>query len=252
LDHEEDREDVDAALAPLFHDGTIGQAVARLTSGKEATVWCCEAGPALEGQAGGLVAVKVYRSEHDRSFRGHATYLDSSRIPGRRVRLAIDKRTRAGREMMFGIWVEQEWEALRDLWADGVSVPRPLRRAGHAIAMEYLGDEDGPAPLLRQVRLDRATTRRVLLGLLDEVERMLGLHRVHGDLSPYNVLWWQDRARIIDLPQTVDPRFEPQARAMLERDVTRLTDWAARSGVEHDPMRHCRRLWDRFRRGEVG
>ena len=85
----------------------------------------------------------------------------------------------------------------------------------------------------------------------DEVEAMLGGNRVHGDLSPYNVLWWKNRARIIDLPQAVDPRFQPEARGMLERDVTRLTDWAARRGIDHDPIRHVRRLWHRWKMGDV-
>ncbi len=66
---------------------------------------------------------------------------------------------------------------------------RPLREMlftleDSAILMDYIGNEATPAPLL--------------LGAED---------RVHGDLSPYNILYWDEQITIIDLPQMVDPRF---------------------------------------------
>jgi hypothetical protein len=55
---------------------------------------------------------------------------------------------------------------------------------------------------------------------------------VHGDLSPYNVLVWNDVLVFIDFPQAVDPQ-EPRRRAAPARhQPPRLV---ARKGVDIDP-----------------
>lgn len=57
---------------------------------------------------------------------------------------------------------------------------------------------------------------------------------VHADLSPYNVLWWRERAWLIDLPQAVDLVVNPNGFDLLHRDVTTLSAWFARRGVSCD------------------
>ena len=80
---------------------------------------------------------------------------------------------------------------------------------------------------------------------------MLGANVVHGDLSPYNILWWKDRATIIDLPQAVDPRFNRNARMLLERDIANVCKYFARAGVACHPGRLAGDLWRRFMRAEL-
>ena len=41
------------------------------------------------------------------------------------------------------------------------------------------------------------------------VELMLSLGRIHGDLSAYNVLYWQGEVKIIDFPQAIEPATNP-------------------------------------------
>jgi RIO kinase 1 len=57
---------------------------------------------------------------------------------------------------------------------------------------------------------------------------------VHGDLSAYNILWDQGRIVIIDFPQSVDPIVHPEGISLLDRDVTNVTNWFARRGIECD------------------
>ena len=66
---------------------------------------------------------------------------------------------------------------------------------------------------------------------------------IHGDLSAYNVLVWEGRAIVIDLPQAVDPRKNRHAPALLERDVRRICDHFARFGVVSSPERIAADLW---------
>ncbi|MEO8293683.1 MAG: RIO1 family regulatory kinase/ATPase, partial [Actinomycetota bacterium] len=64
--------------------------------------------------------------------------------------------------------------------------------------------------------------------------RMLFHNVVHADLSPFNLLVWEDRVRVIDLPQAVDPRFNPNAWDLLARDLRNVCTWFAGHGVDTD------------------
>jgi RIO kinase 1 len=66
---------------------------------------------------------------------------------------------------------------------------------------------------------------------------------IHGDLSPYNVLVWEGRITVIDLPQAVDPKKNRHAEALLARDVQRICDHFARLGVVRDAKRTSSQLW---------
>ena len=57
---------------------------------------------------------------------------------------------------------------------------------------------------------------------------------MHGDLSAYNVLWWRERAVLIDFSQSVEIVSHPSARDLLVRDVTALGGFFRRRGVAVD------------------
>ena len=72
---------------------------------------------------------------------------------------------------------------------------------------------------------------------------MLFRNVIHGDLSAYNVLVWDGRVTVIDLPQAVDPRKNRHAEALLERDVTRICEHFERYGVRSSPKNIVSDLW---------
>jgi RIO kinase 1 len=74
---------------------------------------------------------------------------------------------------------------------------------------------------------------------------------IHGDLSAYNVLVWEGRITVIDLPQAVDPRKNRHAQALLERDVVRICDHFVRYGVRSSPDRIARDLWTGWQLAEL-
>jgi len=57
---------------------------------------------------------------------------------------------------------------------------------------------------------------------------------VHADLSPYNILWWDDQAWLIDFPQALDVA-SPHGVEFLARDVGQLCRWYAKFGGMADP-----------------
>ncbi|HET6614399.1 MAG TPA: RIO1 family regulatory kinase/ATPase, partial [Dehalococcoidia bacterium] len=130
-------------------------------------------------------------------------------------------------------------------------VPKPLAQSETVILMEYVGDDDAPAPMLANVDLDHTEARDVFDRILRNVELCLANDRIHGDLSPHNILYDAGRIRIIDFPQAVDPRFNQDALSILERDVANVCRFAARYGIDADTYRITRELWGRFLRADL-
>ena len=236
------------ALGELVEALIIDEVLGVIKSGKEATVYCCRG---FQGEPPRLAA-KVYRDRDVRRFSNDYAYVEGrTRGMHRRDVAAIAAKSRAGREISFGQWVDEEWKTLQVLRDAGCDVPEPLHRGGRVILMEYFGDDTGAAPMLANVRLDRDEARDVFERMMRNIELMLACDRVHGDLSPFNVLYRDGELRIIDFPQAVDPRFNSGALPLLERDVARVCEYAARSGVEADAARITRSLWSRFLRSEL-
>jgi RIO kinase 1 len=130
------------ALDEYVSQGVIDGVLGVVKSGKEATVYCCEAGD-------DLVAAKIYRGREVRGFSNDAVYRAGRvRKPHRREARAMENRSRFGREVAFGAWVDAEYETLDLLHRGGADVPRPIAHSGSIILMEYIGDEDEPAPML--------------------------------------------------------------------------------------------------------
>jgi RIO kinase 1 len=181
-----------------------------------------------------LLVAKRYRSVKHRSFRNDAMY--RHRTGASHADKAIRLRTDLGLEIQEHVRAEREFDVLCTLWANGVPVPYPAWRFGTQLLLELVGDGDVAAPRLVAARLDADAARAALDQVLDACADMLALGWVHGDLSPYNVLWHRERAVLIDFPQTMDLGTHPMALDVLHRDVVTLCEWARRRGaVTPDP-----------------
>jgi RIO kinase 1 len=69
---------------------------------------------------------------------------------------------------------------------------------------------------------------------------------IHGDLSAYNILYWEGQITLIDFPQVTDSHNNANARFILSRDIERVCQYFARQRVDCDPAVITRRLWRRF------
>jgi RIO kinase 1 len=226
----------------FFDEGLITKVLRPIKSGKEASVHLCRADPSTTGEE--LVALKVYHPLGRRDFRDESIYRDGEWIKERRIRVAVQKHTKFGREVQGGIWVHREWESLTALSAVGAPVPRPIEWTGDAILMTYIGDESNAAPLLKDYRPDdRAEAEELLDQLLKATERMLFHDVIHGDLSAYNVLVWEGRIIVIDFPQAVDPKKNRFSQSLLERDVRRIFEHFERYGISRSAGQFAADLW---------
>ncbi|MGB2983599.1 MAG: RIO1 family regulatory kinase/ATPase [Candidatus Bipolaricaulia bacterium] len=233
-----------ASLDPLIEDHLLLEVVRPIKSGKEAAVYLCRADPSL-GQD--LVAAKIFRPYERRSFRRDGVYQqgrERGARPDAREMRAHSQKTPGGRLRKFDAWISHEMKTLELLHNAGGDVPEPFVHHGPVILMEYIGDRDHPAPVLVNQPIEAADAARLYAVILRNVELFLTHHRVHADLSAFNILLWEEKATIIDFPQAVDPRYNDDAFDLLVRDLKNTNEFFADRGVEVvDPIGHALTIW---------
>ena len=234
------------SLQPLIDDGVIDEVLRSLKSGKEATVYLVRSGTSTR-------CAKVYRDMAQRSFQKRTRYQEGRKVRGSRQARAMGKSTQFGRREQESAWKNAEVNALYQLTAAGVRVPRPFGYFDGVLIMELVADADGePAPRLGEVDMTAETAREYHAFLIQQVVRMLSLGLIHGDLSEFNVLVTPDGPVIIDLPQAVNAAGNNGAKAMLARDVNNLRASLGRFAPELLDTRFAEEMWALFEQGELG
>ena len=122
---------------------------------------------------------------------------------------------------------------------------------GSAILMEWLGTEDAAAPQLRRAQFGPNAAVYLFKSILGNVELMLRNNVIHGDLSPFNILFHEGGIRIIDFPQAIDARTNHNAFPLLLRDLEHVYEFFQPHGVRADPLRIAQSLWARYLRAEL-
>jgi RIO kinase 1 len=244
-------EELTDPLEQFADAGYITDVVNRVKSGKEATVFCCRAHPSTGRE---LVAAKVYAIGIGAHYRMNKLYADGRfRMykPDSRQERAIKSGKQHGKEMVFDDWVSQEYANLCAFHAAGADVPAPIAQCGSGILMEYVGDAARPAPTLVGATLSALEAQRLFDQAMRNIRIFLAKDRVHGDLSPYNMLLWKDRLVIIDLPQVVHARWNDEAFNVLKRDIENILQFFSRRGVKASATELAIDLWTKYRREEL-
>jgi RIO kinase 1 len=109
--------------------------------------------------------------------------------------------------------------------------------------MDYIGDLGEPAPTLNAVRLDKDEVLPLFERVVRNLDLLLANHRIHGDLSAYNILYWDGDITLIDFPQVVQPESNPAAWTIFLRDVTRICQYFASQGLRRDARKLAIDLW---------
>lgn len=234
-----------AGLQALIDDGVIDEVLRPLKSGKEASVYVVRSGTEVR-------CAKVYKDMAQRSFQQRVQYQEGRKVRGSRQARAMGKATKFGRKEAEAAWKSAEVDALYQLAAAGVRVPRPYGYFGGVLVMELVADADGyAAPRLGEVGLSAQTAREYHRFLVGQVARMLCVGLIHGDLSAYNVLVAADGPVIIDLPQVVSAAGNNAARTMLRRDVGNITICLSRFAPELLDTHYAEEMWALFEQGEL-
>jgi RIO kinase 1 len=236
-----------SSLTQFYEQELIVDVLREVKSGKEASVFCCAGGPASASE---LLAAKIYRPRMFRSLSNDAQYREGRVVrneSGKQVKLTgkgvPSRNTAKGRAFQVSSWIGYEYATQELAYKLGVRTPRPYAQTGNGILMDYIGDAENVAPRLCEIEVDRGVAQDLLDGLLEDIERLLGAHRIHGDLSVYNILAWENQPYIIDFAQAVDPRQGDDARTLLIRDVERVVSALAPFGAHADARAVADRMW---------
>ncbi|HSV41774.1 MAG TPA: RIO1 family regulatory kinase/ATPase, partial [Methanomassiliicoccales archaeon] len=142
-----------------------------ISAGKEADVY-------LAYYHGAPIAVKVYRLYRTSHRGGGPIKVNSA-----------------------GWLATYEYDLQLQAFRGGARVPTPARRVENMFSMRYLGDDEGPAPRLQDVRLE--DPQACLEDILQGVEQLARAGVVHSDLSAFNILMFEGRPWFIDLSEAV-------------------------------------------------
>jgi RIO kinase 1 len=236
------------SLGDFYEHRWITDVLLRLKGGKEASVYLCRSGPAIEAP---LVAAKVYRPRSLRNLKNDGEYrvgrtdldADGNAIVKDGDLHAMEKRTNYGEELRHQSWIAYEFQTLETLLAAGADVPRPYAMEKNAILMDYIGDFGNAAPTLNSVRLDPEEVRPLFERTIQNIDLLLSNQYIHGDLSSYNILYWDGDITLIDFPQVVRPESNPSAWTIFLRDVTRVCQYFNSQGMRTNPRKLASELW---------
>jgi len=242
------------SLRNFFHLDLITDVMAQVKGGKEASVYRCLPHPTVDAE---WLAAKVYRPRQFRNLRNDAMYREGRQIltdeDGKpadpkddRIIRAIGKKSAFGVQVQHTSWLMYEYTTLQKLHAAGAAVPAPVAVDQNAILMGYVGDGSRAAPTLHEAVLKPGEAEPLFQETLRNIEIMLTQGYIHGDLSAYNILYWEGKITLIDFPQVTDATANRNARKILSRDVQRVCEYFGQYGVECNAKAITEKLWARY------
>ncbi|MFZ6022467.1 MAG: RIO1 family regulatory kinase/ATPase [Patescibacteria group bacterium] len=195
--------------------------IRELKSGKEAKVWVVKS-----ENDDSLYALKTYHDFKSRAFQTQKNYLQDRFIgDGANIRRAIRKGNDVGKQFIQDTWVMREQYFLKTLAGQSSYIPRMVKPLRNGVLMEYIGDENGPAPRLSDLKIPPEVWQSTAEILIELIDLFLANGIIHGDLSAFNILWWNDRPIVIDFPQAIDVRESKRVPELLKRDIKNVLSY---------------------------
>ncbi len=223
-------------LNELVRMDFLDELISGIKTGKEASVF-------LGKNSSGFVAVKMYTDLRVRSFKHDEAYRKGRFIGDARIQKAIEQGSQRGLDAHQMLWVQEEFKQMKHLHEHGVRVPRAIAVNGITLVMEFIGDENGnPAPRISDLKMEKAEADEAFRQSVHNLKRIVRSGRVHGDYSTFNILWHNEEAVVIDFPQVMEFKNNPDANAFLERDVRSLCKSFLKQSVKADEAKVLREV----------
>jgi len=125
-------------------------------------------------------------------------------------------------------WCQREYRNLLKAREAGVRVPTPYGALKNVLVMEFIGSHE-PAQRLRTKTPEQPAL--FLKEIIHNMKLLTLAGMVHGDLSPYNILNFNDKPVLIDFSQAT-VKQDPNFATYLTRDVKNITDYFRKLGVK--------------------
>jgi len=167
------------------------------------------------------IAIKIYYTTTAEFRKGMMKYIEGD---------PRFKHIRTDTKSLVYAWTQKEFSNLQLAMQGGVNAPRPIDFLKNILVMTFIGFDGVPAPLLRELPLEAPDD--FYDRLTDEMRALYqraGL--VHGDLSEYNIMVWENKPVIFDVSQAMLINH-PLAPSLLQHDVETVNAYFVRLGVE--------------------
>ncbi|ONM22959.1 Serine/threonine-protein kinase Rio1 [Zea mays] len=212
-----DRATVEQAIDPrtrmvlfkMLNRGVFNNINGCISTGKEANVYHATK---TDGQE---LAIKVYKTSV-LVFKDRDRYVQG------------DYRFRHGYckhnpRKMVKTWAEKEMRNLLRVRAAGIRCPAPLLLRLHVLVMEFIGKGGWAAPRLKDAVLSDDKLHESYFEIITTMRTLYQTCKlVHGDLSEYNILYFEGHLYIIDVSQSVD-LDHPSALDFLKEDCLHVS-----------------------------
>ncbi|XP_056377081.1 serine/threonine-protein kinase RIO1 isoform X2 [Hyla sarda] len=204
-------------LFKMLTRGIISEINGCISTGKEANVYHASTSD------GGSRAIKIYKTSI-LMFKDRDKYVSGEF----RFRHGYCK---GNPRKMVRTWAEKEMRNLIRLNTAGIPCPEPVMLRSHVLVMEFIGKNETPAPLLKNVQLSDSKAREIYLDVMHYMRKMYQDARlVHADLSEFNMLYHNGQIYIIDVSQSVE-HDHPHALEFLRKDCLNVNDFFVKHGV---------------------
>ncbi|KHG14586.1 Serine/threonine-protein kinase rio1 [Gossypium arboreum] len=220
-----DRATVEQAIDPrtrmvlfkMLNRGVFHDINGCISTGKEANVYHATKSDGQE------LAIKVYKTSV-LVFKDRDRYVQGDY----RFRYGYCKHNP---RKMVKTWAEKEMRNLMRLKAAGIRCPIPLLLRLHVLVMEFIGKAGWAAPRLKDAALSLDKLRECYVEMIVAMRTLYQKCKlVHGDLSEYNILFYEGHLYIIDVSQAVD-LDHPHALDFLREDCIHVSDFFKKHGV---------------------
>ncbi len=233
----------DPNLQDLYEQGILTEIIREIKSGKEATVY-------LADGKYGLMAAKIYRDEATRAFSKDQIYKAGRHISHQHKKKLLNLASQNQIKPEQSLWIYHEYKTIWEFYRAGINVPKPLigpsihdiAKAGRVVLMQYIGNKDEAAPRLSDLNLNQKEAQDAWEQSFAILKEVLSLGKVHGDFSTYNLLWWNNKAILIDFPQVVNINENKHAKEILKTDLNSLSKSFQALGVDKDPIQLYKEL----------
>lgn len=169
-----------------------------------------------------VVALKIYKEIQQRTFKNNSLYLDWKFYKSPSHKKAMLKWNAFSKKLKHNNWVKREYFLLENLFKLNANIPKPIMIFENCIFMEYIWDENSVAKRLLDINLDKETAKIFFDIILKNILIFWNFWIVHWDLSAYNILYFKENIYIIDFPQSINKKTNPNLKDVLEKDLKNI------------------------------
>lgn len=202
----------------LLKKGVLDELNGVVNAGKESRVYW---GKDPKGKD---LAVKIYLTSSAEFKKGMLKYIQGD--------YRFSRIKRDTKSLIF-TWAQKEFKNLEQAHKAKIRVPIPIAIKKNVLVMEFIGKNGIKAPSLKNYCPENPKKiYNILIKYIKQLYQKADL--IHGDLSEYNIMIWENEPVIFDVSQAV-PSTHPLAENLLKRDLNNINKFFRKLKVKIHP-----------------